>query len=412
MKKLLIANRGEIAIRVARSAAEMGIDTIAVFSEDDALSLHTRKANEARALPGKGAAAYLDIAAILTIAREAGADTIHPGYGFLSENAGFATACAKAGIVFVGPSPESLALFGDKGRARELAEFVKVPVMPGTRGGITVDEARKFLEKTGAIMLKAVAGGGGRGMRPVLVAADLEQAYARCESEAKAAFGNGALYAEEFFPHARHVEVQIVGDGKAVSHLWDRECSLQRQRQKIIEIAPASDVPEKARKALFEAAIALGEAAKYRNLGTIEFLVDAQSGRFAFIEANARLQVEHTVTEEITGLDLVHIQLRIAQGQTLKYLHLTQPEIPQPRGVAIQARINLETMTADGGVKPAGGTLTAYEPPSGRGIRVDGFGYQGYQTSVRFDSLLAKLVVHAGNIADAKSKAYRALCEF
>jgi len=410
MKKILIANRGEIAIRIARTAAEMGIVTVAIYSEDDALSLHVKKADEARGLIGKGPAPYLDIEQIVQIAKDAGADAIHPGYGFLAENAEFARACAAANITFVGPSPEALELFGDKHRARELAEVVKVPVLPGTRGGITLPEARAFLNKTGAIMLKAVAGGGGRGMRPVLEDKELDQAYARCESEAKLAFGNGALYAEEFFPRARHVEVQIVGDGKFVSHIWDRECSLQRARQKIVEIAPAVDIPHAVRAKLFDAAVALAEAAKYKNLGTVEFLVAGD--RFVFIEANARLQVEHTVTEEVTGLDLVRVQLEIASGKSLKDLHLTLPEIPQPRGGAVQTRINMETMTEDGGVKPAGGTLTAYDPPSGRGVRVDGFGYAGYQTNARFDSLLAKLIVHAPTLADAKSKAYRALCEF
>jgi len=412
LKKLLIANRGEIAVRIARTAAEMGIVTVAVFSEDDALSLHTRKTDEARGLKGKGAAAYLDSAQIVSIARAAGCDAVHPGYGFLSENAEFARACADAGLVFVGPSPETLALFGDKARARQLAQETNVPVLPGTTGATSLEEAKRFFKGREAVMLKALAGGGGRGMRVVREVGELEHAYERCQSEAKAAFGNGDVYAEEFFPRARHVEVQIVGDGGAVAHLWDRECSLQRRRQKLIEIAPAADVPEKIRKQLFEAALALARCANYRNLGTIEFLVDIASGRFAFIEANARLQVEHTVTEEITGLDLVRIQLEIAGGRTLKELHLTQKEIPAPRGAALQARINMETMTADGGAKPSGGTITAYEPPSGRGIRVDGFGYAGYQTSARFDSLLAKLIVHAPNLAEAKSKAYRALSEF
>jgi acetyl/propionyl-CoA carboxylase alpha subunit/acetyl-CoA carboxylase carboxyltransferase component len=410
LKKLLIANRGEIAIRIARTAAEMGIVTVAVFSEDDALSLHTRKADEARGLKGKGAAAYLDGSEILRVARETGCDAVHPGYGFLSENTDFAAACAKAGLIFVGPSPAALALFGDKAKARALAQKTNVPVLPGTKGAASLDETRKFLAAHGAIMLKAIAGGGGRGMRVVREAGELEQAYERCQSEARAAFGNGDVYAEEYLPRARHVEVQIVGDGTAVSHLWDRECSYQRRRQKIIEIAPAADVPQHIRKQLFEAAVALGKAAKYANLGTIEFLVSGD--RFVFIEANARLQVEHTVTEEITGLDLVRIQLEIARGRSLAELHLTQKDIPAPRGTALQARINMETMTADGTAKPSGGTLTVYDPPSGRGIRVDGFGYAGYQTNARFDSLLAKLIVHAGNLADAKSKAYRALCEF
>jgi acetyl/propionyl-CoA carboxylase alpha subunit/acetyl-CoA carboxylase carboxyltransferase component len=410
MKTLLIANRGEIAIRIARTAAEMGIATLVIYSEDDANSLHTRKADQARALKGKGPAPYLDIAQIVALAKDAGADAIHPGYGFLAENAEFARACAKAGIIFVGPSPEALELFGDKHRARELAEAVNIPVMPGTHGGISREEARRFLEKAGAIMLKAVAGGGGRGMRPVMDAKELDSAFERCASEAKAAFGNGALYAEEFFPRARHVEVQIVGDGKTVSHIWDRECSLQRARQKIMEIAPAIGIAENIRKKLWDASVALAQAAKYKSLGTIEFLVDGD--RFAFIEANARLQVEHTVTEEVTGLDLVRIQLEIANGKTLKEVHLAQGEVPSTRGVAIQSRINMETMTADGGAKPSGGTLSSYDPPSGRGVRVDGFGYAGYQTNARFDSLLAKLIVHGATLADAKSKAYRALCEF
>jgi len=317
LKTLLIANRGEIAIRIARSAAEMGIATVAIFSEDDAQSLHTRKADKAVGLSGSGVAAYLDGAQIVAAAKEAGCDAIHPGYGFLSENGDFARACAAAGIVFVGPSPETLDLFGDKTKARALAEKTKVPVLRGTAGDISLEEAAKFLAAAnGPIMLKALAGGGGRGMRVVRAADELEQAFERCRSEAQQAFGNGALYAEEFFERARHIEVQIVGDGTgAVSHLWDRECSLQRQRQKLIESAPALDLPEKLHQRLLDAAIALGHASHYKNLGTIEFLVDADgSDRFAFIEANPRLQVEHTVTEEVTGLDLVRIQLDIAAG--------------------------------------------------------------------------------------------------
>jgi len=412
LKKLLIANRGEIAIRVARSAADMGIATLAIFSEDDALSLHTRKADEARALKGAGPAAYLDGEQIIAIARDEGCDAIHPGYGFLSENTRFADSCGKAGLVFVGPDPVTLELFGDKASARALATQYRIPTLAGTRRGIDLADAAEFLQKTGgAIMLKAVAGGGGRGMRLVQAEAELEQAFARCASEARQAFGNGDLYAEEYFADARHVEVQIVGDGTgAVSHIWDRECSLQRQRQKIVEIAPARAVPDAMRAQLFEAAVTLGRQAHYRNLGTIEFLVSGT--RFAFIEANPRLQVEHTVTEEVTGLDLVRIQLEIAGGKTLSDLHLEQDDIPQPRGTAVEARINLETMAADGSARPAGGTLSLYEPPSG--VRVDGFGYAGYRTSVRFDSLLAKLIVHtpSESLADAARKTYRALCEF
>ncbi|RAK59000.1 carbamoyl-phosphate synthase large subunit [Phenylobacterium hankyongense] len=416
MKKLLIANRGEIAVRIARTAAEMGIATVAVFSEDDAASLHTRKADEAVALTGSGPAAYLDVAQVVGVALAQGCDAVHPGYGFLSENAAFARACAEAGLTFVGPTPETLELFGDKGRARALAQQCSVPVLAGTNGPTSLSDAQAFVAAHGPVMVKALAGGGGRGMRPVLAAEELEAAFERCASEARAAFGNGDLYVEQFLPRARHVEVQIVGDGASVSHLWDRECSLQRQRQKVVEIAPADMLPEALRRRLFEAAVALGAAAAYRSLGTVEFLVDASGdlGRFVFIEGNARLQVEHTVTEEVTGLDLVRVQLQIAAGRTLGDLELAQGQVPAPRGHAVQARVNLETMAADGSARPAGGVLTAFEPPSGPGVRVDGFGYAGYRTSARFDSLLAKLVVHAGagGLSRAVAKAYRALSEF
>jgi acetyl/propionyl-CoA carboxylase alpha subunit/acetyl-CoA carboxylase carboxyltransferase component len=418
VKSLLIANRGEIAIRIARTAAEMGLETVAVFAQDDVLSLHTRKADRALGLNGSGAAAYLDGTQIIALAREAGCDAVHPGYGFLSENAAFARDCAAAGLTFIGPAPETLALFGDKTQALGLAERCGVPILPGTRAATSLAEAAAFLDGLGpggAVMLKALAGGGGRGMRQVTASADLAAAFERCASEALASFGDGGLYVEQFFPRARHVEVQIVGDGSgAVSHLWDRECSVQRQRQKLIEIAPAVGVDADVRGALLAAAVKLGEAAGYKALGTIEFLVNVgEAGpAFAFIEANPRLQVEHTVTEEVTGLDLVRIQLQIAEGRTLAQLGLTQAGVPAPRGVAIQARVNLETMTADGGARPSGGVLSAYEPPSGPGVRVDGFGYGGYRTSARYDSLLAKVIVHAPDLAGAAAKAYRALCEF
>ncbi|UTP40270.1 carbamoyl-phosphate synthase large subunit [Phenylobacterium sp. LH3H17] len=415
MKKLLIANRGEIAVRIARTAAEMGIATAAVYSQDDAASLHTRKTDEALALNGSGPAAYLDGAQILAAAQAAGCDAIHPGYGFLSENAAFARACAEAGVIFVGPSPETLELFGDKGAARALATRCDVPILPGTSGGTTLVEAQDFLAglgEGGAVMVKAVSGGGGRGMRPARSAAELGEAFERCASEAQAAFGDGSLYVEAFMARARHIEVQIVGDGQVVSHLWDRECSLQRQRQKVVEIAPADTLPMETRERLFEAAVVLGRAAHYRNLGTVEFLVEGD--RIVFIEANPRLQVEHTVTEEVTGLDLVRIQIEVARGISLADLGLTQAQVPSPRGVAVQARVNLETMSADGSAKPSGGTLSAFEPPSGPGVRVDGFGYAGYRTSARFDSLLAKLIVHArsGGLPVAVAKARRALSEF
>ncbi|HEY8003948.1 MAG TPA: biotin carboxylase N-terminal domain-containing protein, partial [Phenylobacterium sp.] len=420
MKKLLIANRGEIAVRIARTAAEMGVPTVAVYSQDDAASLHTRKADEAVALKGSGPAAYLDIGQVVAAAKGAGCDAVHPGYGFLSENAAFARACAEAELTFVGPTPETLELFGDKGRARALAQQCGVPVLPGTDGPTTLKAAEAFfkgLGKGAAVMVKAVAGGGGRGMRPVMQPADLSAAFERCASEAKAAFGNGDLYVEQFLTRARHVEVQVVGDGASVSHLWDRECSLQRQRQKVVEIAPADMLPTELRERLFAAAVSLGEAAGYRSLGTMEFLVEGPNdgeSAFVFIEGNARLQVEHTVTEEVTGLDLVRLQLQIAAGRSLAELALSQDRVPEPRGHAVQVRVNLETMAADGSAKPAGGVLTAFEPPSGPGVRVDGFGYAGYRTSARFDSLLAKLIVHAGagGLSRAVAKAYRGLAEF
>ena len=419
MSRLLIANRSEIAIRIARTAAEMGLTTLSVYAEDDATSLHVRKTDEALALRGSGPSAYLDGSQILELARTAGANLIHPGYGFLSENADFARACEAAGIGFIGPTPETLALFGDKAAARALAQGCRIPVLPGTEGPTSLEAALAFLETLGpggAVMVKAISGGGGRGMRPASSADDLTEAFARCASEAEAAFGDGSLYVEQFLPRARHVEVQIAGDGQVVSHLWDRECSLQRQRQKIIEVAPAEALPAEVRETLFEAAITLGRAANYRALGTVEFLVEAgvDQPRVFFIEANPRLQVEHTVTEAVLGLDLVQIQIDLARGRSLADLGLLQSDVPRPRGLAVQARVNLETMQTDGSARPAGGTLSAYDPPSGPGVRVDGFGYSGYRTSARYDSLLAKVIVHAtgGGLATAMTKTRRALSEF
>jgi acetyl/propionyl-CoA carboxylase alpha subunit/acetyl-CoA carboxylase carboxyltransferase component len=417
-KKILIANRGEIAIRIARTAAEMGVASVAVYAEDDAQSLHVKAADEAFALGGVGAGAYLDGAQIVAVARVRGCEAVHPGYGFLSENAAFARMCEEAGIVFIGPTPEALELFGDKTAARRLAIHCGIPVLAGSHGPVTKEQAKAFFAELGdggAVMLKAVAGGGGRGMRAVTRIDDLDAAFDRSSSEALKAFGSGDVYVERLMPHARHVEAQILGDGAEVIHLWDRECSLQRQRQKLIETAPALAVAADVREALLEAATHLAKAAHYRALGTIEFLVDArrqEGAEFVFIEANARLQVEHTVTEEVTGLDLVRLQLEIAAGQTLHDLGLDQPRVPAPRGVAIQARVNLETMGKDGAARPTGGTLSAYAPPSGPGVRVDSFGYAGYRTSLRYDSLLAKLIVHAPDIDAATRKLERALSEF
>jgi acetyl/propionyl-CoA carboxylase alpha subunit len=416
---LLIANRGEIAIRIARAAAELNIRTVAVYSTDDAASLHVRQADEAYALPGSGAAAYLDMEQILAVARNVKCDAIHPGYGFLSENAEFARRCTERGILFVGPSPEILELFGDKTRARELAQRHRVPVVSGTSGPTSLEQARQFFASLGdgaAMMIKAVAGGGGRGMRAVHHADEIDAAFARCRSEALAAFGNGDVYMEQLMHSARHIEVQVIGDGKGnVSHLGERECSLQRRQQKLVEIAPSPTLSAPARERLAAAAVRLAEAVKYGSLGTFEFLVQADDdASFAFIEANPRLQVEHTVTEQVTGIDLVKAQLQLAGGAMLAELGLLQQHIVPPRGFAIQLRINMETMQPDASVRPGGGTLGAFELPSGPGIRVDSFGYGGYTTNPNFDSLLAKLIVHSPSprFEDAIGRAYRALCEF
>ncbi len=407
--RLLIANRGEIAIRIARAAAELGIPSVAVFAEDDAASLHLRKADQAVALKGRGATAYLDMQQLLDAALANGCDAVHPGYGFLSENAAFARLCEGAGVRFIGPAADALDTFGDKARARELAQRCGVPLAAGSNRATSLEEARAFLD-SGPIMLKALAGGGGRGMRPVREAAELEEAYVRCQSEARGAFGSDALYVERLIEQARHIEVQVVGDGEAVSHLWERDCSLQRRNQKVIEIAPAPGLDPALRQRILDAALTLAGAVSYRGIGTFEFLVDDARGDFVFMEANPRIQVEHCITEAVTGVDLVQAQLRIAAGARLAELGLAQPAAP--RGFAVQLRVNLETMQADGSARPAGGVISAYEPPSGAGIRVDGYGYAGYATSPSYDSLLAKVIVQGEDFPSALRRAYRALCEF
>src|ERR1700736_3208961 len=318
-KKLLIANRGEIAIRIARAAGETGLATVAIYPTDDAASLHIRATDASHEIPGRGARAYLDIEAVIAAGKASGCDALHPGYGFLSENAALARRCAEEGIVFVGPSPEALDLFGDKAKAKALAKKCGVPIIQGTGGPTTLDEAKAFfasLGSGGAVMIKAIAGGGGRGMRVVDDAAKLEEAYARCQSEAKAAFGSGDVYVERLIRNARHIEVQIIGDRHgAISHLWERECTIQRRNQKLIEVAPSPSLTEALRSRIIDAAKELAAAANYGNLGTFEFLVDNEAQgddkAFAFIEANPRLQVEHTVTEEVLGVDLVKSQLAV-----------------------------------------------------------------------------------------------------
>jgi acetyl/propionyl-CoA carboxylase alpha subunit/acetyl-CoA carboxylase carboxyltransferase component len=420
--KLLIANRGEIAIRIARAAADLGLPTVAVHSEDDAASLHVRAADEVQTLKGQGAAAYLDMDKVVAAAKASGCDAVHPGYGFLAERGDFAAACASAGLTFVGPQVKHLELFGDKARARQAAAKADVPIIRGLDRATTLDEAKAFFASLGpdaSMIIKALAGGGGRGTRVVTKADEIEQTFARCASEARAAFGRDELYVEELIPRARHIEVQILGDRTgAVAHLSERECSVQRRFQKLIEIAPAPALDDKLRRAITDAAVRLAKSVGYFNLGTFEFLVDV-SGRkgvqpFAFIEANARLQVEHTVTEAVTGVDLVQTQIRLAQGGTLKELGLDRDGAHTPRGYAIQARVNMETIGTDGTVRPGGGTLTVYEAPNGPGVRTDGFGYSGYRTSSAFDSLLAKVIVHSASqdFASAVARTERSLSEF
>ena len=421
--KLLIANRGEIAVRIARAAAELDIPTVAVYSEDDAASLHVRRADDAAALSGSGPAAYLGGEQLLRAAAEHECDAVHPGYGFLSENAGFARACLEAGVRFVGPTPEALELFGDKARARALAQEHGVPVVPGVSEPVTLDQARSFMNDlplSSSMLIKAVGGGGGRGMRIVTCEDELEDAYSRAVSEAGAAFGNDGVFVEELLTAVRHVEVQVAGDASGtVVHFGDRDCSFQRRHQKLIEIAPAPCLPPAPRKAIRDAALALASAAGYRSLGTVEFLVETGGGqggepRFFFIEANARLQVEHTVTEEVFGVDLVHLQLELARGRLLAELGFVPQNGTEPRGAAVQARVNMEKMAAGGAVLPTGGLLTAFEPPSGPGLRTDTFGYTGYRTNPRFDSLLAKVVgrVPQADHRAALARTARALGDF
>ena len=419
LKKVLIANRGEIAVRIIRASRELGIDSVAVYSEDDSESLHVRLADQAQGLAGRGAAAYLDIEQVVTAAKTLGCDSIHPGYGFLAENAAFALRCAEENITFVGPSAATLTLFGDKVSARALATEHHIPVMTGSGAAVTLEQARAFLLATEAgrpIVIKAIAGGGGRGMRVVWGLDELDEAFARCQSEAQAAFGDSAVFVEELMPRARHVEIQVIGDGRgSVSHLGERECTVQRRHQKLIELAPSPWLSGALRDRMTDAAVRLATAVDYQGLGTFEFLVDeSATDRFVFIEVNPRLQVEHTVTEEVTGVDLVQAQLKIAGGATLADIGLTQALVPSPRGFAIQARVNMERMEPGGSIRPTGGTLTAFSPPQGPGVRTDAFGYAGYRTNTNFDSLLAKVIVHSssGGFDGATRRLVQALGEF
>ncbi|MEM8897946.1 MAG: carboxyl transferase domain-containing protein [Bacteroidota bacterium] len=416
--KLLIANRGEIALRIIQAAAELGIPTLSIFSEDDANALHLQRSDEAIPLKGRGVAPYLDIQQIIDIATQHEATLIHPGYGFLSENAAFAAACEKARIIFVGPSPAILELLGDKSQARKLAQDQGVPILPGTNEATSLEEAQKFFASlpVGAqMMIKSLSGGGGRGMEIVSRAEEVASASEKCAREALKAVGKSELYVEQYLSVARHVEVQIMGDGKEVSHLWERECSIQRSHQKLIEIAPCPGMPQALREKIIAASVRMAKAIGYEGVGTFEFLLEGNDFKentpFYFMEANPRIQVEHTVTEEITDIDLVAFQLQQAMGASLSELGLKQDQLPAPKGFSIQMRINSESLSQDGTLKPHIGTLTRFEMPYGKGVRVETAAYTGYVNSPAFDTLLAKLIVHSPreDFQTAVLKAYRNL---
>jgi acetyl/propionyl-CoA carboxylase alpha subunit/acetyl-CoA carboxylase carboxyltransferase component len=414
---LLIANRGEIAVRIAHACAELGIPTVAVHPADDARSLHVKRADRAIEIPGRGPSAYLAADSLIAAAKSAGCTLVHPGYGFLSESAAFAQRCADEGLVFVGPDPQVLSLLGDKTKARSLASACRVPVCRAT-SAVDAEGARTFFSQLPAgtgMLIKARSGGGGRGMRVVTSAPEIDNAFARASDEALKAFGEGSLYCEELIGNARHIEVQILGDGiGAVTHLGERECTLQRRHQKVMEIAPSPSLTRACRLGIIEAALRMAKEVRYRGLATFEFLVDRDhEDRFFFIEANPRLQVEHTITEELYKVDLVKAQVGVSMGRSLGDLGLEQDRVPAPKGYAIQLRLNTEQMQPDGSAIPAVGTITAYDMPSGRGIRVDGYGYVGYETNPGYDSLLAKVVVHSpeDRFGDAVKKARRAIAE-
>ena len=424
---VLIANRGEIALRIIRTATEVGMRTIAVYAQDDADSPHVHAADEGIGLPGAGPQAYLDQSAMLAAAKSSDAGLIHPGYGFLSENPEFARACTAAGYTFVGPGADVLEMVANKSSARRAAIAAGVPVLPATAGPSSLEDIRAFFgAQDGGIMIKALAGGGGRGMRKVHSFDQIDTTYQQCAAEAQLGFGDPALFAETLLDDARHIEVQVVaapaGYQTHALALGDRDCSIQRRYQKLIEIAPAQGLSDNLRRALHRAAARLCARVGMRGLATVEFLVSG--AEFVFLEVNPRIQVEHTVTEETTGVDLVAVQLAIAGGAS--YYRLGLPAgiasdgsevIGEPtvqRGIAIQARVNMETLAADGSLVPAAGTLTVFSPPSGPGVRVDTYGRPGLVASPRYDSLLAKVIthVHGSSFGAAARKAVTALSEF
>lgn len=409
-KKILIANRGEIAVRIIRAAREMGISTVAIYSEADKESLHTILADEAICVgPAKSAESYLNVNAILSAAIVTGAEAVHPGFGFLSENSKFATMCEEMNLKFIGPSGEVMDKMGDKINAR--AEMIKadVPVIPGSDGQVTsVEEAVSIAEEIGyPLMLKASAGGGGKGIRKVKSADELKPAFESASQEALAAFGNGAMYIEKVIYPARHIEVQILGDsfGKIV-HLGERDCSLQRNNQKVLEESPSVAIGNTLRQQIGEAAVRAAEAVSYENAGTIEFLLDENSGQFYFMEMNTRVQVEHPVTEFVTGVDIVKEQIRIAAGIPLS---VSQNDI-KLTGHAIECRINAENPQFN--FAPCPGTINGLHlPAGGMGLRVDSAVYTGYTIPPYYDSMIAKVIVHGENRFDALMKMQRALYE-
>ena len=409
MKRLLVANRGEIAVRIVRAARDLGISPVAVYSSADADAPHVRLADAAVEIgPPQATKSYLVIDALVAAAKETGAEGVHPGYGFLAERADFAAAVADAGLTFVGPNARTIELMGDKVRARAAAADAGVPTVPGTPEGVAdVDAALAAADGVGyPVMLKAAAGGGGRGIRVVADAGELRTAFPQASREAASAFGDGRMYVERFVRRARHVEVQVLGDGEGVVHLYERECSLQRRRQKMVEEAPAPGIDATKREAMTADAVALSSAVGYTSAGTVEFLVDDESGEHFFIEMNTRIQVEHPVTELVTGIDLVAEQLRIAAGEPLR---VRQDDVAV-RGHAVEFRVVAEDPEA--GFRPSPGSVGRVTLPAGPWVRCDTWLEPDSKVSPFYDSLLAKVVVWGEDRATALRRGGRALAEF
>ena len=406
IQRLLIANRGEIAVRIVRAAQSLGIHTIQAHSEADADMLAVRMADEAVCIgPAQAAKSYLDIARVVQAAKDTGADAVHPGYGFLAESPQFARAIEDAGMIFVGPSADTIQSMGDKVSARSAAEAAGVPVVPGSNGRVeNMDEAARIAARIGyPVLIKASAGGGGRGIRLAETPEELAKLAPQAQQEAQAAFGDSGIYIEKLIINPRHIEVQVMGDGKRAVHCYERECSLQRRRQKVWEEAPAFDLPEATRQAMCKAAVDLAEAVSYRGAGTVEYLYDSKADAFYFIEMNTRIQVEHPITEMITGIDLVAMMLRIAGGEALP---LSQGEI-STTGHAIEVRLNAEDPLKK--FMPFPGKVGKLALPESEGVRVDHFLYEGYQIPPFYDSLIGKLIVHADTRTAAIDKMQEAL---